>query len=353
MKKYLVFLILLFLFGKVYAVTENYSDWSSEYPEGVNELLIRKENRYLWYKEVISDVQYLMKEKAGDRIIDYNTRTKIESDGESIIKPEPSISRVIHGRNTNYAFKSSDVELLYIKANKDINIYELEIYINGEKYNYETNSDNIKLNDNDYDYYIDSFNELEIKFDKKYDINDIVIKLYYINDVDITVSFRCHIYDIYFNDFKASNESKDVLVINKDNLKSKLVQFIPVYSYTDIVYKTYRIEKEYTSEYYSELDGYIKDESTMKTFYRYITNKYIIVDGYGNVVKDMGYCAKNFCALELLDEPEPEKVENPKTGDFIQYSFLILFASLIVISLLLYIFYRKIANNKSSFVESL
>ena len=91
----------------------------------------------------------------------------------------------------------------------------------------------------------------------------------------------------------------------------------------------------------------------MKTFYRYITNKYIIVDGYGNVVKDMGYCAKNFCALELLDEPEPEKVENPKTGDFIQYSFLILFASLIVISLLLYIFYKKIANNKSSFVESL
>ena len=352
MKKYLVFVILLFLFGKVYAVTENYSEWSSEYPEDVNELLIRKENRYLWYKEIINDVQYLTKEEAGDRIIDYSTETIREYD-ESIVKPEPSISRVIYGKNTNYTFKSNDIESLCIKANKDIYLYELEIYINGEKYNYETNGDNIKLNDNDYDNYIDSFNKLEIKFDKKYDINDIVIKLYYIDDIDITVSFRCYIYDIYFNDYKSNNESKDVLVISKDSLKSKLVQFIPVYSYHDTVYKTYRIEKEYTSEYYSELDGYIKDESTMKTFYRYITNKYIIVDGYGNAVKDMSYCAKNFCALELLDEPETKNEENPKTGDFIHYSFLILFISLIIISLLLYIFYKKIANNKSSFVESL
>ena len=72
MKKYLVFTIILFLFGKVYAEDIIYSEWSSEYPTNVSKLIIKKEYRYLWYKEEISDIKYLREEEATDRIIDYN-----------------------------------------------------------------------------------------------------------------------------------------------------------------------------------------------------------------------------------------------------------------------------------------
>ena len=98
------------------------------------------------------------------------------------------------------------------------------------------------------------------------------------------------------------------------------------------------------------MDGYIKDESTKKTFYRYIKNKYIIVDYYGRKVTDENYCLKNKCTIKILSE---HIEENPKTGDFVHYSFIVLFITILIISLLLYIFYKKIVSNKSSFVESL
>ena len=133
-------------------------------------------------------------------------------------------------------------------------------------------------------------------------------------------------------------------------MNTKFTQLIPVYRYTDKLYKTYKIVKEYTVDYYNEMDGYIKDESTKKAFYRYIKNKYIIVDYYGRKVTDENYCLKNKCTIKILSE---HIEENPKTGDFVHYSFIVLFITIVIISLLLYIFYKKIVSNKSSFVESL
>ena len=83
MKKYLIFTITLFLFIRVQAVTEKYSEWSSEYPTEISKLLIRKEDRYLWYKDVITDEEYIMKEKEVDRKWIPNT---IEEIGEEAIQ---------------------------------------------------------------------------------------------------------------------------------------------------------------------------------------------------------------------------------------------------------------------------
>ena len=83
MKKYLIFTITLFLFIRVQAVTEKYSEWSSEYPTEISKLLIRKEDRYLWYKDVITDEKYIMKELVKDKIIDYNDIVQKKSDGEN------------------------------------------------------------------------------------------------------------------------------------------------------------------------------------------------------------------------------------------------------------------------------
>lgn len=346
MKKYLIFTIALFLFCNVRAVSEKYSEWSSEYPKGVNALLIRKEDRYLWYRDVITDEEFIMKELVKDKIIDYNDIVYKESE-ETIIRPEAFISRVIHIENKNYTFKKNDIDSIRIKFN-DTNVYELEIYISDEKYNYDINEEYKFLNDNDYDVYKNINTNIDIKLNDKYDIDDIVIRLYYDNNSSVYIAFKSYIYDVFYNDFNLDN---DVLVVDSSNLKSKLVQNIPIYKYRDMLYRTYKMTREYTKEYYSEYDSdYTKDESTKKEFYSYLLNDYVIVDSKGNIVKNMDYCIKNFCSIEIIEEKEEE---NPKTGDFIGYSFILLFISFVIISVMLFIFYKKIVSKKSSFVESL
>lgn len=346
MKKYLVFTIALFLFCNVRAVTEKYSEWSSEYPKDINALLIRKEYRYLWYKDVITDEEFIMKELVKDKIIDYNDIVYKESE-ESIIRPEAFISRVIHIENKNYTFKKNDIDSISIKFN-DTNVYELEIYISDEKYNYDINEEYKFLNDNDYNVYKNINENIDIKLDNKYDIDDIVIKLYYDNNSSVYIAFKSYIYDVFYNEFNLDN---NILVVDSSSLKSKLVQNIPIYKYRDKLYRTYKMTREYTKEYYSEYDSdYTKDESSKKEFYSYLLNDYVIVDSKGNIVKNMDYCIKNFCSIEIIEEKEEE---NPKTGDFIGYSFILLFISFVIISVMLYIFYKKIVTKKSSFVESL
>ena len=58
--------------------------------------------------------------------------------------------------------------------------------------------------------------------------------------------------------------------------------------------ETGELEREETSEYYKELDGYIKIEESIKTFYRYITNKLVLFDSHGNIVYDDTYCQNTF-----------------------------------------------------------
>ena len=346
MKKYLVFTIILFFFGKVYAEDIIYSEWSSEYPTNVSKLIIKKEYRYLWYKEEISDIKYLREEEATDRIIDYNDMILKKSEN-TIIRPESYPSRELHMGNKYYRFKSTDIDSIKIVFN-NLNVYELEIFIDEVKYDYLVNDYDF-LSDSDYDSYFNISDTLNIKFSDKVDANKINVKIYCESDIDnnIRISFKSYIYDVYYNDFNIDNE---VLSITASDMNTKFTQLIPVYRYTDKLYKTYKIVKEYTVDYYNEMDGYIKDESTKKAFYRYIKNKYIIVDYYGRKVTDENYCLKNKCTIKILSE---HIEENPKTGDFVHYSFIVLFITIVIISLLLYIFYKKIVSNKSSFVESL
>ncbi len=90
--------------------------------------------------------------------------------------------------------------------------------------------------------------------------------------------------------------------------------------------ETNEIEREETEEYYKELDGYIRIEESKKTFYRYITNDRVLIDGHGNLVYNINYCIKNYCsrvALPKKPEGSPNEIENPKTYDNI-FVFMIL-----------------------------
>lgn len=337
MKKCLIFVLTLFLFVRVQAVTEKYSEWSSEYPKDVSRLLIRSEERYLWYKDIITDENYIMKEFVKDEKIDKNNFVTVSSE-ESIIEPKGYVSRTIKSWDALYTFKSNDIDSISITFN-DSNIYELELYINNDKINYEVSHEYSFLNDNVFDKYEVINNKVDIKLDNKYDIKDILVKLYCVsNDSSIYFTYKSYRYEIYYNNYKLD---KDIISIDSSNLIANLNQKVRMYKYIDTLYRTYKVKREYTTDYYTELEGYTRDDSSRTLFYSYLLNDYVILDSHGNIVKNESYCIKNFCSIEIIEEKEGE---NPKTGDYISYSFIILFFSLVIISMLLFIFYKRIIN---------
>lgn len=127
----------------------------------------------------------------------------------------------------------------------------------------------------------------------------------------------------------------------------------PVFIESELRYKWYKFEDNqiiYTDEFYTEYDGYMKDNASETTFYRYITSDYILLNKSNEIVYDEGYCRKNFCYSKLFVEPSmvdmSEKTENkyenadiyeytsevaPMTGDTIIYSLIGVVVSLVLI----------------------
>ena len=127
-------------------------------------------------------------------------------------------------------------------------------------------------------------------------------------------------------------------------------------------YKWYIIndngDYEETDDYYSELEGYIRIDDSLKTFYRVINTDYVVFDNNGNLVYDLNKCIKRFCMKIQLEkyeiheeeeetpiEPHEEIIINPDTYDGI-YNYYILFTISTVLLII-------ILKNKSSYVESL
>lgn len=111
------------------------------------------------------------------------------------------------------------------------------------------------------------------------------------------------------------------------------------YWYKEITNNNGNISKEYIKEYYASLSGYIKDESTKKTFYRVLNNPYVYID-YNNKVEDPRVCAKSICKVVRLKPYTPYEgqsqvdINNPKTFDNID-TYICIFSVSIIILLLL------------------
>ncbi len=113
---------------------------------------------------------------------------------------------------------------------------------------------------------------------------------------------------------------------------------------------------EYDYGYYTEKEGYTKDEASAREFYRYITNESLVFNANNELVLNRSYCQKNFCYTVFNNPPvmintnskfESDYSETqmptvasepvPFTGDTIAYYFIGLFLSLIVASTVLLI----------------
>ena len=350
MKKVLkiILSIILFLFVvKIEAYELTYSEWSEEYPSEYDEMFIESEDRYLWYKEEIIKEEYLIKEEIGDRKVDYNDFKYSDESEESLIKPEEKEDRIINEYTSTYTdndicgftIEKKDIKgSLVISEIEFLKLDDLSHFsiINKEEYSYLFNSNYEDKNEFDF---------IKIKLKNNININDILLKIYYFSDNNKnTIKFNyiaCDDYPLYEGTYEMDIKRIQVL---KDDLEEKS-KTVTRYTYKDKLYKTYIIKKDITDEYYKELDGYTKIEDSKKTFYRYITNEYVLTGLGGIILKNDSFCRKNFCKIvyvtkkEKVEEEEEIVVNNPQTIDNIYYYIVIFLVSVLV---LLIIARRKI-----------
>lgn len=319
MKK--IFLIFVLFIGACYtnALELTYSEWSEKYPKGVDEILIESEDRYLWYKETIYDVEYLRIEDAINKIYDINDYEYYESE-ELFEKPEEYSERNIIEYDKSIVYSSIDAHGLIFKSDNDVLISEIVIYDENRNL-VDYNDSNSYLKDGNKDVYYPLNKELSITFNHNYDMNNLSIYVYYnyygndeahlkanIISKDNDIIYYADYYFEYCNSFGCSFD------VNKNVLFNNFNHHRKAYIYIDKLYKTYRINREYASGYYSELEGYDKDIESKKTFYRYITNKYLLFDAGNNIMTDESWCEKEFCMIVFFDtvvEEDDPIIDNP------------------------------------------
>lgn len=332
MRKTLFFILLFFIIGKVNAIELTYSEWSEEYPEGINPILIESEDRYLWYKDEIYDEEYLIKEDIRDKQYDEKDYKYFESE---LLRerPEEYSERTIETEYKDIEYTENDIYGIYIGKVTYIDIYRVvikDIYGN-------LISDSLTNMDEN----------ITIKFNQNYNINDLVVTIYYQSNLRrykiLTINLLSldEIF-IYFSNLTIVGELDTSLTLRKDNFTPDLTHRFLFYKYKDKLYRTYRVNRTYTTDYYTSYEDYTRDEDSLKTFYRYITNDYILVGPSGEIVTDESYCHKRLCRIIYMGNEEPveeekpaeEVIENPLTGDNIYIYFILAIISIILIIIL-------------------
>ncbi len=168
-----------------------------------------------------------------------------------------------------------------------------------------------------------------------------------------------------------------ILILSIDKVRAETLSYsewttdypsnIPnVFIETEDRYHFYKIvdgQVEYDYGYYTELDGYIKDEGSKRAFYRYITNPYLVFDAHNNIVLDLDYCVKSFCYTinnstpimintnakfeedySEIQKPVVTSETVPFTGDNIVLYLAIFILSILTISVVVIVNKRK--NNQ-------
>lgn len=361
MKKIFFCVLMFTIVLRVNASLDVYSSWSDVYPSGIPKSVIQSEERYKWYKEEIIDVEYLKKEDIYNKLVDYNDYKSYESE-ELFEEPIKINDRIIKSEIKTYNFKESPVDYIVLSNENTtgtLGINEIVVinYKKGEK---------LKISvDNNYSLAIDDNKEtsVELKYKDKLYINlneeiepkDIRLYIYYnssSNKNKLTIEYNAHKeYSIYkkISDLYYCTLAELYLVGINDMSEIDKNYQVKIYKYIDKYYKTYKVKKTYKDEYYASLDGYVKDESTKKIFYRYLKYKKVYYTSKGRSENPEDCKGKSSCIimLEEIEYPEipkeKEEIEVPKTLDnFSIGSFII--SIFFFISIVVYLIRLKCRN---------
>lgn len=333
MRKFLFCLILLFLCNKVKGIEFTYSEWTDEYPDEVLDILIESEDRYKFYKNEIISYEYLKYNKDNKNYLFdeyilgnlYECSEK-ENDNEHI---------EVNKQSKTLYFKTSDIDSFTFsrKYDGDLYISEIDFYYNDKEIDYKTEYSFLK--DGDINSYFKVENDYFIKFYEKIDGLNLKMNIYLKTTDEIKKPFtfnllaneKYSLYGYYINyggEVGTKTVSYDI-----STLVNTLRHYETTYTCRDKLYKVNYIEKKYLDGYFTNVDDYIKDENNKKTYYRYITNEYVILNADGKLVNDEKYCIKEYCLLYYINKKD--EIINPKTGDdFVKNVFVLIIFFLVI-----------------------
>lgn len=286
---YLKFLLILILIIPMNIYSLEFSEWSEEAPTKKN-IIVESEIRYKWYENIIVNEHFDLFKVNSNHIINLNEFKYTDYSLFSIIKPEGKLYREIEEETRAITCESDKFNKIILKDfTLDTNISEISIK------NKTTNEDILyslsgdfeglpeRIDDSNFSKSsIDVTNEsiLILSFDQEYYMNNINIFMYIIdNDLNIDSFKMIFLKDRYPISEKTLIVQTDPMIcfadkckmtINHDSSWSIQTEFIEkYYRYRDKLFKYYDIERKYLDGYYITLNGYIKDETQSKIFYRY------------------------------------------------------------------------------------
>lgn len=303
MKKIILILLIIFT-TPVYA--NDLESWQETKINDEN-LIEEVQYRYKWYKE----------EKIGEYLKE-NTKNYKYIDKDNIKYGEYSTYLKTCPNNEWTEIKYEKLypyqtlkKIKYLKFNVTYNpivINNIEIYINNERtYDYYTtyNGKSTYYNNSNLEFIFNQeYDASDIKIvldsDIKYPYQDIVTASYY--TIDNKELFKTHfrnnkesvivnpLIEEYTNEIKYEKSIANIEKIKW--AKIYILENLCKYRYKYQYY--YNINKQYYDDnYYTNIDGYIKDESNFKIFYRYTKKQEVIKNNNLNIEKNSNKKAEN------------------------------------------------------------
>lgn len=328
MKK-IIMAVLLFLsfntsvqaldYSTYYSEYGDYSDYVAEKLNDDDLTSVETETRYKWYKTT-KEGDYVRSDVGKDnyQYVDYNKYyyTDYSDWTKDII--DFSDDKLVETREVYNCKKIKPINRLLIQEfdtkGGSAKIDNIKIYYKGHEIEYDLMYLDRKINidvsesiflyiDLGNNYYLSDLSFEIVSTDFK-NINSFSIyalhttEVDYISDIYYAYKFsgsNDSVLRISYNDFASRNPSyeEEETFYNLDDIKDyDVVEILTEYRYKDKLYYFYNIRRDYIDGYYKDLDGYLRDDSDYKLYYRYrnrnkleVANE-IIIDNYSKKLDD-------------------------------------------------------------------
>ena len=295
MKKILLIILTCFYLTNVqafeYSEYSDYGDYTEEVINGSDLIDVKKERRYKYYKlqKVLGPYEEKNSFNEDYPYVDLDDFNYTKESDYLLNKPLEKEGRVITEYDGLHYKKVKEITSIRINNQSSdyyIKVTNLFLTYKGEKISYEKeyfDADEEGINPNGY---------IILKLSQKLDIKDISFRVKFsgAGEKGVYMSFNMISYDnkpiysqngyfnegslllslIYNESFVYSDSYDNYYTIKENSFDDmKLVGELPLYTYKDILYRKYNLEKEYYNDYLTRsFEDYIyKDELDFKDYY--------------------------------------------------------------------------------------
>jgi hypothetical protein len=366
--------LILFLFLAIIKVNAlEYGVWTDEVSSDENSKVVSSETRYKWYKnsELKSTDYYI----EGENDVSYpyiiaSDYKKTEWSSWSDVRPDSKLNRTIKSKPATRYRTMRPIRYLFIadltSSTSITKISKINVLINNVKIpisltcqncnpNFDNNISNGIFQD---EFFINNGAVITIDLGNYFNINEIGLEMFMYDDIGDTKTFYVYYNEgntipdrnyakkyvnVYVDQKKYYEASRFYVIPDAKSITNpiyndwiyidklinatyyKQVQITNLYSYKDILYRYYKIERTYLDGYYSNAEdsSYIKDEESAKTYYLYEyidqvndnTNQSEESDNNGQIVNDSSGTEEDLVIENQSSDTSNQSEEEPELDD--------------------------------------